>query len=81
MRSQRFSELAGIASTACCAMRRSSWLTTFRTRRTSTTTTSASSRAQYLDGDGESRTYTKTLVTGRGLSYIHKRLFSKEMAV
>lgn len=29
---------------------------------------------QYNDGRGESHTYTRTLVTGRGLAYIQKRL-------
>ena len=29
---------------------------------------------QYNDGRGESHTYTRTLVTGKGLAYIQKRL-------
>lgn len=31
---------------------------------------------QYKDGRGESKTYTQTLITGRGLTYIQKRISS-----
>ncbi len=32
---------------------------------------------QFTDRDGESRTYTRTLITGRGLTYIQQRLAPK----
>lgn len=34
---------------------------------------------QYSDGRGESHTYTRTLVTGKGLAYIQKRMQSQSM--
>ena len=32
---------------------------------------------QYNDGRGESHTYTRTLVTGKGLAYIQRRIQSQ----
>lgn len=32
---------------------------------------------QFIDRDGESRTYTRTLITGRGFAYIQQRLSQK----
>ena len=36
---------------------------------------------QYNDGRGESYTYTRTLVTGKGLAYIQKRLHGLQAGV
>lgn len=36
---------------------------------------------QYNDGRGESHTYTRTLVTGKGLAYIQKRISSQNILI